>query len=847
MATITTTIREPKTFQQIQDQQNELEKNQTLESLNNNISKLIKAITDRDQKRETEQDRQLKMNQLELSKLQLRRAQLGLAKDEKYYSDYSRKWSEKNNFGTSMGLDKNTSGNLGAIGVSALTAGALNPVIVKQLLFPIMTPLMNITKALATFPGLFPGLFRRSSGKSSSAIASDPDRKLHGKLDQILGAIKDKARGNKKEKEEQEGLLSKLLKMLVLGAAGLSLVGAALGGEEGLVKNTLIEHGKAMLAGFVLGGWKGALVGLALDVFAKTTGIIPKETDKPTIIDVAADNARQKIEEWANIKISDTEFKLAVAGMMIAGPKGMLAGYILGNDKVQEAIRAFRENGFEGLKDLADRTILKMAKDTPLEGIPVDVIEGAIAGAAAGSTFGIKGFVSGAILGAAGGFAWDRYKNATIPEKAGINTNFDFSKGDFVISGTDKTYSDFLEPLLLEEIKDKDGNTKFKYTREQAEKLAIERIKQYLEDGKIDNSETSLTSSFLNFVSDHPLEIAGLAGLTAGIVGLSGLIDGTGVTSLLKNFGLIGVIVGLTTIANDLWKTLEGKDEVTEYIEEHQEELKDLPVSQQIAAASGQIDGKRIVEGAEKIRNGDPSGLWDIGVGTYGAFKNSFQEAGAVIAEGKLQGNRRIYGQHLRYKISDTIEDLVSDPNVRGLFTQEGSLWWEKFFIKNSPLIKALGLSEKEVEDFNNLMNELYTNNDDSILTDQQLTFMTNMYRLLQSVENGKNGLHFSDDAALIQMQSSHKILLEKEAKIINEQNEEKINKEEKKQKEEENQCLNNNTDQMSTLTQTLQDVNETLKKQTPIQWVDGQPQPVIEGYTPTPNGTSPFNAGPGM
>ena len=512
MATITTTIREPKTFQQIQDQQNELGKNQTLESLNNNISKLIKAITDRDEKRETEQDRQLKMNQLELSKLQLRRAQLGLAKDEKYYSDYSRKWSEKNNFGTSIGLDKNTSGNIGAIGVSALTAGALNPVIVKNLLFPIMTPLMNVTKALATFPGILPMLFRRASGKSSSAIESDPDRKLHGKLDQILGAIKDKARGNKKEKEEQEGLLSKLLKILVLGAAGLSLVGAALGGEEGLVKNTLIEHGKAMLAGFVLGGWKGALVGLALDVFAKTTGIIPKETDKRTIIDVAADNARQKIEEWANIKISDTEFKLAVAGMMIAGPKGMLAGYILGNEKVQKAIRAFRTDGFEGLKDLADRTILKMAKDTPLEGIPVDVIEGAIAGAAAGSTFGIKGFVSGAILGAAGGFAWDRYKNATIPEASGINTNFDFSKGDFVISGTDKTYSDFLEPLLLEEIKDKDGNTKLKYTRQQAEKLAIERIKQYLEENKIDNKKQTITETIWNTAKENPIETTIMAG-----------------------------------------------------------------------------------------------------------------------------------------------------------------------------------------------------------------------------------------------------------------------------------------------------------------------------------------------
>ena len=92
----------------------------------------------------------------------------------------------------------------------------------------------------------------------------------------------------------------------------------------------------------------------------------------------------------------------------------------------------------------------------------------------------------------------------------------------------------------------------------------------------------------------------------------------------------------------------------------------------------------------------------------------------------------------------------------------------------------------------------------------------------------------------------SGKYVIRSQQQIINEQNEEKINKEEKKQKEEENKCLNNNTDQKSTLNQTLQTVNETLKKQTPIQWVDGQPQPITEGYTPTPNGTSPFNAGPG-
>ena len=260
MATITTTIREPKTFQQIQDQQNELGKNQTLESLNNNISKLIKAITDRDEKRETEQDRQLKMNQLELSKLQLRRAQLGLAKDEKYYSDYLRKWSEKNNFGTSIGLDKNTSGNIGAIGVSALTVGTLNPVIVKNLLFPIMTPLMNVTKALATFPGLLPGLFRRSSGKSSSAIESDPDRKLHGKLDQILGAIKDKTKSSKPKEEKEQSMLSKFLNALLLGAAGMFAASELFGKPKDEILTILKDYGPAMVAGYALGGWKGALV-----------------------------------------------------------------------------------------------------------------------------------------------------------------------------------------------------------------------------------------------------------------------------------------------------------------------------------------------------------------------------------------------------------------------------------------------------------------------------------------------------------------------------------------------------------------------------------------------------------
>ena len=330
MATITTTIREPKTFQQIQDQQNELGKNQTLESLNDNISKLIKAITDRDQKRETEQDRQLKMNQLELSKLQLRRAQLGLAKDEKYYQEYSNKWQTKNDFGTSIGLDHGTSSNIGAIGVSALTAGALNPVIVKNLLFPIMTPLMNVTKALATFPGLLPGLFHRTSGKSSSAVASDPDRRLHGKLDQILGAIKDKTKSSKAKEEKEQSMLSKFLNALLLGASGMFVASEMLGGGEGVVMQTLKDYGPAMIAGFALGGWKGALVGLGIQLGAEALGIIKTDSkETPNIITDALRAVNGFIEPIFGFELEEDEFKGIAAGLMLGGVKGAVLGYAI--------------------------------------------------------------------------------------------------------------------------------------------------------------------------------------------------------------------------------------------------------------------------------------------------------------------------------------------------------------------------------------------------------------------------------------------------------------------------------------------------------------------------------------
>lgn len=334
MTTTITTIREPKTFQQIQDQQNEIGKQSALESLNDNISKLIKAINDKDAKRETEQDRQLKTNQLELSKLQLRRAQLGLAKDEKYYQDYSRKSNERNNFGTRLGFEHDTSTSLGATGLSLLTGGLINPVILKQVIFPLVTPLKNITKVLASFPGLIPMLFNRVGGKSSSAIKSDKDRILHGKLDQILGAIKDKTKSSKVKEEKEQSLLSKLLNALLLGAAGIFAVDQLFEGADGVVMQTLKDYGPAMIAGYALGGWKGALVGAGLVLGKKAWDDLMGETQKTPEQIENEKNALQKINSFIPVEFLKFEdlghFKATVAGLMIGGLKGAAVGWVFG-------------------------------------------------------------------------------------------------------------------------------------------------------------------------------------------------------------------------------------------------------------------------------------------------------------------------------------------------------------------------------------------------------------------------------------------------------------------------------------------------------------------------------------
>lgn len=565
MATITTTIREPKTFQQIQDQQNELGKNQTLESLNDNISKLIKAITDRDQKRETEQDRQLKMNQLELSKLQLRRAQLGLAKDEKYYQEYSNKWQTKSNFGTSIGLDHGTSSNIGAIGVSALTAGALNPVIVKNLLFPIMTPLMNVTKALATFPGLLPGLFHRTSGKSSSAVASDPDRRLHGKLDQILGAIKDKTKSSKAKEEKENSMLSKFLNALLLGAAGMFAASELLGGASNSVINTLKKYGPAMIAGYALGGWKGALVGLGIQLFGEAIRLIEGDDSTPDLIKDGFAEIKNLLPSGLKDKFTEHQFKGMVGGFILGGTKGALLGFALGTETIKNAISKISEGKFDELYiDLSDN-IDALKKDTIFESVPSDSIIGAISGGIIGSRFGWKGLMIGAILGAVGGFAWDRYKNANLPEQYGFHSEFNPNTLNWELANLGKTWSDFDQEArdsLEQEIKDEKRKDYTKEERLSYTKQLIERA--YAEKGisREGKGFWEATGDYIKkpFV-ENPIETLATAGGIALLTSttatklLSGTIRSLGKTArgLIQTSGAGSQLASLVTGLVLLW------------------------------------------------------------------------------------------------------------------------------------------------------------------------------------------------------------------------------------------------------------------------------------------------------
>ena len=831
MATITTTIREPKTFQQIQDQQNELGKNQTLESLNNNISKLIKAITDRDEKRETEQDRQLKMNQLELSKLQLRRAQLGLAKDEKYYSDYSRKWSEKNNFGTSMGLDKNTSSNIGAIGVSALTVGTLNPVIVKNLLFPIMTPLMNVTKALATFPGLLPGLFHRSSGKSSSAIASDPDRKLHGKLDQILGAIKDKTKSSKPKEEKERSMLSKFLNALLLGAAGMFAASELFGKPKDEILTILKDYGPAMVAGYALGGWKGALVAGGLVLGYKAWQDLIGETKKTPEQIEDEEKALAKINSYIPIDFLKFKnmghFKATVAGLMIGGLKGAAAGWAFG--KYSNTIKKWlgklpnedgddqNNNEKEENEDDYLQTLAKaLGLNTPESVLPV--LAGFYLKGIHGAVFG---YLSGQILTEV-----DLAKQYREAIQRGDEIEAQKIKEDMEDTKYRATLSGALAGFMNGGVGGAiiGGMLSF-FTAELAEAYTLSGTWSGAFGQMLDRPILGVPSEvWMGTLSLTALAIKGKLGwqgiLAAAAIGALGGF----VADRYRSKELIEEI-GFEAEWDKLGYKIKGTDLTIEQVRQEardnliaagvvytEEDLKKETIrllkEKHHAQTKDEIQQEQLEKDKQKL---------NYAINTYKTFYNKLKQSGQENEEVDIV-NGLFENQHSEEKDKRIRDDLYYAA------------------IENFKKTKFRGIlktnfSNDDLEDFNirdkqqfdSLRNYIQENVESGSTTNERAMF-------LQKALVGEN----------IPLNKRYEVIRAMED-ITNKENEEKINKEEKKQKEEENQCLDNNTDKVITLTQTLQDVNKTLKNQTLIQWVDGQPQPVYE-YTPTPSGTSPFN-----
>lgn len=527
MATITTTIKEPKTFQQIQDQQRELGKEKALENLNNNIAKLIKTINDKSEKKISDDERQLKENQLALSKLQLRRAQLGLAKDEKSYSDYSVKYNSSHGIGSSIGVSQNSRDNAAAIALSAMTVGALNPVIVKEILLP---PLKMMTRTVTgVSKALFSGLSsagRRISGKTSSATEPDNEGKLHRKLDDILGAIKNKNKSSQKTEEKKEGFFSKLFGALgglagtvgsllwkgLKGAIGAYLaikIGEKIGpfihdvlsnvvGEETAddITQMIGDLGPAMIAGYMIGGWKGALIGAGLRLAQQAFNDLKDDAKisnglserHPYITD-----AREKLNEYLPSVLqlkSDAQFEAAMAGLMLGGVKGMIAGYVIASPMVQKAIKAVSKSfaGIESLDDAVDR-VAELKKGTILESIEPEILMGAIAGGALGLVGGPMGFAAGALLGAAGGFIWDRIKNKKGLEDKGIETEWSWSRMNYVIKGTNSTFDDYRNEII--------GTGE--YDAKTIDQIALENIQRDIDSGKIyENSGNSLFGNIAN-------------------------------------------------------------------------------------------------------------------------------------------------------------------------------------------------------------------------------------------------------------------------------------------------------------------------------------------------------------
>jgi len=525
MATITTTIKEPKTFQQIQDEQTQLGKEKALEDLNNNIAKLIQTINKKSEKELTADEKKIKANQLELSRLQLQRAQLGLANDQKHYSEYSQKYSRTHGVGSSIGVDQNTRDNTTAIALSAVTGGMLNPVVVKQVLLPPLKVMTNavggIVKALAPS--------RRISGKSSSAIEDNEGKKLNKKLDDILGAIKNKTKSSKPKDTERQSFFSKALGFIsgIAGTIGGLLIDALkgaigaylaiklgekigpwlkevlagkIGGENAdVLVNTMQAYLPSMAAGLAIAGWKGAVAGLAVHLLGESIGVIKTKVQGPTLIDIGAEKLNELLEPLG-ITLSPEQFKGVVGGFALAGPKGALLGLALGTESLRNAVSTIKNYGFGTFLKEVDLTVEESTKGTPLENVPSETIEGAIAGGLIGSKFGIKGLLIGALLGAAGGFVWDRIKNRNIPRNAGIDTEFSFSKMNWVVSGTDKTFDDFRKPYIGK-INPATGK---EYTAKEIETYALGDIQTQIQSGEIKNEKKSLVDK----------AVEGLAGIS---------------------------------------------------------------------------------------------------------------------------------------------------------------------------------------------------------------------------------------------------------------------------------------------------------------------------------------------
>lgn len=695
MATITTTIKEPKTFQQIQDQKRELDKEEALETLNNNIAKLIKTINDKSEKKISDDERQLKANQLALSKLQLRRAQLGLAKDEKSYSDYSVKYNSTHGVGSSIGVSQNTRDNATAVALSAMTAGALNPVIVKEILLP---PLKMMTRAVT---GLGKALFseRRISGKTSSAVEGDSEKKLHKKLDDILGAIKTKTKSSPKEQQKKEGFFSKALGALagLAGTVGRVLLSALKGavgaylaiklgekiapfiesvlsnvvGEENAqtIVNTFKKHLPSMVAGYLITGtWRGALVGLGIDLLGTAMGIFTGDvaSSEPDIVDKGTEYINQVLNGFG-LSIEKSQFEGAVGGLILAGPKGMLLGFALGTPAVRDAIAKIRDGKYYELLTDAEDKINELKAGTPLEAVPVESIEGAILGGVIGSKFGFKGLLIGAILGAAGGFVWNRYKNANVPEQYGINTQFDPKTLNWNIAGLDKNWSQF-EDEAKKDLKSKNEAI----TQESVRKRAAELINKELKAKGVDNKAKGfgevISDTVMNQIKENPLTALGLAG--GGLAALCLSTIGKILTSGIKFIGGF-ILKSIPTLFAGLTSFTKTVASIAESIVKNAGNLLKKGVKTLKDAAKG------ISNGVNKVKTGVKNGVEKIKSKIEKPIKENISEVKSAANDNVKPIKQKTAEPRTKVAVNDNVKPVKakSSPKVAQVTTKSGKLF----------------------------------------------------------------------------------------------------------------------------------------------------------------------------